>query len=200
MRRIGESVTEILQGSEFLSFGFHHDLFNLTRLAEFIHPMVEARTRKTVQTSAILMNLSRIRKRQKPPHQASEPFKIDHINIHANLCSITILKTRESHRILNEMFGRIQGEGGFITITEGVGEITTIVEMSQLPMAEKLLGRRQRRIQRGLAGLGIKFSEKYLARPGILYLILQRVVFQNINVSEVASTAFSPVCFSRYWS
>lgn len=197
MLRIGEAIIEILQGSEFLSFGFHHDLFNLTHLAVFIRPMVEARTKKEVQTSAILMNLSRIRRRQKPPPQMLEPFKIDHVRIHANLCSVTLLKTKESHRILNELFGRVLEKAGFITITEGVGEITTILEMDHLPLAEKLLGRRQRTIQQGLAGLGIKFHEKYLSRPGILYMILQRVVFQNINVCEIASTSTEFIIYMK---
>ena len=62
MIKISDAVREILDGSTFLQFGLHHKLINLSQLARFLHPLVEARTKKEVQRSAIHMALSRIGK------------------------------------------------------------------------------------------------------------------------------------------
>ena len=78
-------------------------------MARFIHPLVEARTQKSVQVSAILMNLSRMHQKlaQHTSH-AQQKFYIDKINIHTNLCSFTLVKTSQSHRELNRMYSEIQ--------------------------------------------------------------------------------------------
>lgn len=48
MIKISEAIQDIVHNNDQLRFGFHHQLFNLSQVARFIQPLVEARTQKSV--------------------------------------------------------------------------------------------------------------------------------------------------------
>ena len=128
MLKIADAVQEIVLQNDLLHFGFHHRLLNLSQVARFIRALVEARTRKEVRESAVLMSLSRLQaKLEEKVRAPGSGLILDKINIHSGLCSLTLLKTAESHRELNRLFNRVQKKQGFITITEGISEITAII-------------------------------------------------------------------------
>jgi len=190
MIKISDAIKEIVHNNDQLLFGFHHQLLNLSQVARFIQPLVEARTQKSVQVSAILMNLSRMHP-QLAQHQARPPqkFYIDKINIHTDLCAFTLVKTSQSHRDLNRMYSEIQKRDGFMTLTEGISEITTIVESENFGLAETWINAPLRLVNRDIASVGVVFHEKFIEVPGLLYMILQTLTMQHINIVELASTA-----------
>ncbi len=190
MIKISDAIQEVVQNHDQLRFGFYHQLFNLSQVARFIQPLVEARAQKEVQVSAVLMNLSRMQKKlsqHKPSPQ--QHFYIDKINIHTDLCSFTMVNTGQSHRELNQMYAEIQERNGFMTITEGISEITAIVESENFGLVSKLVTAPVYLVNQEIASVGVKFHEKFIEVPGLLYMILQMVAMQNINVIELASTA-----------
>lgn len=190
MIKISDAIKDIVHNNDPLLFGFYHHLLNLSQVARFIHPLVEARTQKSVQVSAILMNLSRLQQtlaQHKLPTQ--QKFYIDKINIHTELCSFTLVKTSQSHRELNRMYSEIQKRDGFMTITEGISEITAIVENENVGLASKWITESIRLVNQDIASVGVKFHEKFIEVPGLLYMILQMVSMQHINIVELASTA-----------
>jgi aspartokinase len=190
MLKVSDAVREIMEGNALLRFGLHYRLLNLSQVARFIRPMVEARTKKEVRPAAVLMNLSRLQSRLSRKTKPGLPeFFLDKINIHSGLCSLTLYKTRDSHKELNRIFTWIHDRGGFITLTEGVSEITVIIEMENVERVGKMLSEQPRNVHKHLASVGVKFSQKYLAVPGVLHQLMQQVALQNINVVEVASTA-----------
>jgi hypothetical protein len=44
-------------------------------------------------------------------------------------------------------------------------------------------------VNQNIASVGVKFHEKFIEVPGLLYMILQVVTMQHINIVELASTA-----------
>ena len=190
MLRIGESVEALIDSHPALRFGFHHRLLNLTRLARFLQPSVAARTRKDVTENAILMNLSRLQRKSAPaPTGVDDPLVLDRVTIQPGLASVTRIKTAESHRELDRLFDRIQTSGGFLTVTEGIREITVILDASNLEFLLSLSKSKPRLIHRQLACVAVSFAERYLKVKGILHQLLQEVALQDINVVEVTSTA-----------
>ncbi len=190
MIKISDAIKDIVHNNDQLLFGFHHQLLNLSQVARFIHPLVEARTQKTVQVSAILMNLSRMHQKlaqHEPPLQ--QKFYIDKINIHTDLCSFTLVKSSQSHRELNRMYSEIQKRNGFMTITEGINEITAIVESENFGLTTKWMTDPIHLVNQDIASVGVVFHEKFIEVPGLLYMILQTVTMQHINIVELASTA-----------
>ncbi len=190
MIKISDAIQDIVQNNEPLRFGFHHQLLNLSQVARFIHPLVEARTQKKVQVSAILMNLSRMNQRlAQTTLNTQSDFYIDKLNIHTDLCSFTLVKTHQSHRELNQMYRQIQEQNGFMTITEGISEITAIVESENFSLTSQLVTAPVRLVNPHIASVGVTFHEKFIEVPGLLYMILQVVTLQDINIVELASTA-----------
>ncbi|MGH9320340.1 MAG: hypothetical protein ACRD21_00655 [Vicinamibacteria bacterium] len=190
MKKVADAVESTVSGHPALAFGFHHRLLNLTKLARFLRSSVEAQTRKGVSESAILMSLSRLQKkwaRSRP--QKTESLALDKVSIVSGLCSVTLAKTQTTHRELNRVFTAVSEQNGFITITEGLREITVIVEVENLARLKKALSSKPKIVNRNLASVGMTFSERYLSVKGVLHQLLEQVALQNINVLEVASTA-----------
>ncbi len=190
MRKISEAVETIVEGHPALSFGIHHRLLNLTKLARFLRASVEAQTRKEVSESAVLMSLSRLQRRwTRSRPQKTDSLVLDKVSIVSGLCSVTLAKTQTTHRELNRVFTAVQEQNGFITITEGLRETTVIVEEENFARLRKALSSRPKIIHHQVASVGMTFSERYLSVKGVLHQLLEQIALQNINVLEVASTA-----------
>jgi len=195
MLKVSDAVAELVQQNPLFHFGFHHQLLNLSQLARFLRPLVEARTLKEVQDTAILMALSRMRKDFPPLESLPRSFKLDKINVHAGLCSCTWLKTESSHRELNRLYHKVQEANGFMTITEGMTEMTAILEETHFETAQETIAQEPRHVYRPIAGVGVKFQERHLRTSGLIYQLVQQVALQRINLIEVNSTATE---FSMY--
>jgi aspartokinase len=190
MMKISDALETIVEGNPALAFGLHHRLLNLTKLARFLRPSVEAQTRKGVSDSAVLMSLSRLqRKWSRSRPQKTDALVLDKVSIVSGLCSVTLAKTHTTHRELNRVFAAVQERNGFITITEGLREITVIVEEENFERLRKSLSSRPKIVHRSVASVGMTFSERYLSVKGVLHQLLEQIALQNINVLEVASTA-----------
>ena len=189
MPTISDAVRDVVEGSPLLQVGLHHRLLNLSQVARFIRPLVEARARKPAKPSAILMGLSRLQRAAEadaPPEE--EPFYLDRLSVHAGLCALTLTKTSEAHEEVGRLMQRVREEGGYFTVTEGSAEITAILEARHLPFLADVRAAAPKGVQRQLAGLGVQFRAPYVEKPGLLYRLLQRLALQRINVVEVAST------------
>lgn len=188
MKKIGEATHDIVANNPLLHFGFYHRLLNLSQTARFIQPLVEARTKKSVRASAVLMNLSRLQAKLVAPERFDD-LVIDKISIHSGLCSLTVFKTSRVNEELNRLFTLIRRRGGFITVTESVDEVTAILEDRDFAEATNILSETPRYIYRDIASVGIRLSDENIVTPGVIYRLLQQVSLQGINVMEVASTA-----------
>ncbi len=190
MIKISDVIYEIIKENQSLNYAFHHRLLNLSQVARFIKPSVETRTHKDVTESAILMSLSRLQTKMGnfDPAQLSEVV-LDKVTVHSGLCTMTVTKSARVHRNVNLLFGKVRADDGFMTITEGLSEITIILDNDHYDLACKTLSEEPRFCNRSLASVGVKFSSSMLKRPGLIYQLLQQVVLLNINVIEVVSTA-----------
>ena len=188
MLKISDAIRDIVAGNSLLGFGMHHRLLNLSQVSRFIQPMIEARTKKEVKPSAILMNLSRMQNQVELP-EVEKSFFINQVTIQSGLCCLTYIKTTETHRGFHRCFAAIQEKNGFMTITEGIREITVIVENEHRDLVSKMVPDRPSFVHEGIASVGVKFRRKFLSEPGLIYRVLQQLAVQNINVTEVTSTA-----------
>ncbi len=191
MRPIRSAILEVLNSSSELQFGFHSRLFNLTALANFIWPMLEAKTRKEVKTSSIVMALSRILRESKrrPTNQIQERFVIENISVQSGLIVITLNRTAENHRAAEIIYSRLRKKDSYFTMSEGSSEIALIFQGSYRELVLGLLPQRPKLIREKVASLSLRFHPKYIEVPGLLYKILQQISLQGINLVELASTA-----------
>lgn len=188
MIKISDALEDLVQSNPFLMHGLHHKLLNLSQVARFVQPLIAARINKEVQTSALLMSLSRLQTRFASSNKAKAiAFHVDNITVQSDLAIMTVEKSRESHRKVGSIYTRIQNAGGYITITEGLSEITIILDRDFLPIAQEALDKIAFKSS-SVAALSVKFSEKYLRTPGFFFAIFESLAFQGINIVELAST------------
>lgn len=190
MLKITDAVLDLIAHNSFLQLGLSHRLLNITQLAKFLHPLVEARVKKDVQASAIAMALSRKQRELEFDNLEPEsPFKVDNISVHSDLYAVTYAKSKDIHRVVNTIYNRIQSRGGYITITEGVNEITMIVESAFSAYIADTVDDSPVSEHESVASVGIKFNVRYLNIPGFFFRVFQQLYFQKVNLLEIASTA-----------
>ncbi len=187
MLKIKDSIKELIENNSFFNFGIYYKLLNLTKVAKFIKPHIEAKTKKRVTENAILMSLSRIQSETKRKIKDSE-FKIENMIIHSDLCTMTFYNTKDTHQKINRLYAGVLNEKGFMTITEGSNEITIIFENRFLSKIKSELHEKPKYSKEKISSICIKFNEKYMKIPGLLYLILQQIALQNLNIIELNST------------
>ena len=188
MKRIKDAAITIIENNSVLHFGFYHRLLNLSQVARFLRPLIAARTRKEVSDSAVLMSLSRMQSTLSPP-VSTDKLVLNKINIHTGLCSLTVLKKPEIHSELGSIFSKVRRRGRFITVTEGINEITIILEDEDFELANQILSTPPGYVYRNIASVGVRFSDETIVNPGVIYQLIQQVALQKINIIEVASTA-----------
>lgn len=188
MLKLTDSVKDIINSNSFLNSGISSRLLNLSSVAKLIKPLVEARTKKDVKTSAILMSLSRIQRESHEKAALAEKFEITNLTVYSSLCSITFFESQGIQNKISEIYKEIKKNNGRITLIQGVGEIAVIIDENQIPIIEKHIKEPQRNMQKNLAALGIYFNPKHYETPGFIHYITQQIAFQGISIYEISST------------
>ncbi len=188
MLRISDALDTIIKDSSFFQAGLGHRLFNLSQLADFLHPLVEARLKRQVQRGALVMNLSRLQKRMQKVSEFLAEVVIQKLTIQANLYTATFPHTHEVRKAVHQFQKTVYGHRGFINVTEGQREITLIVEQGFLEEMPQYIPQKPSNVTTNITGIGLQFGTEFSEQPGFLYQILQKIALQNLNVVELFST------------
>ena len=188
MLKINTALNSIIRENPFLEFGFHHGLFNQAQLSRYLNPMINSRCQKQVSESAIMMALSRLKTHTHQSPLKSEQYIIDKLTVFSGLATASYSRTSESHKKLNLLNGYITSRNGFCNVCEGMSEITIIIDSTYHQKLIKSVSQKPLYTHQQVCSICVKFSEKYATIPGMLYMILQRVALQNINLIEISST------------
>jgi hypothetical protein len=188
MLRISDAVREIVEADPALRTGLAQRLMNLSQVARHIHSSVEARTHKPVQHAAIAMALSRLQA-ELPDLDAGPPLDLaNRITVQRGLTVLTFPNTPATHEGLLALQQELRPKRRYLTITEGIREITVIVEERARETVSETVPVRPGRVARGVASLSVSLTAENLSTPGVLYRLLQPLALQGLNVAEVAST------------
>jgi hypothetical protein len=188
MLKISEAVRDIVDHDPALKSGLAQRLMNLSQVARHIHAAVEARTRKAVRHGAIAMALSRLQTELPELGEGDDLRLADRITVQRGLAVVTLPNVAQVHHGLLELQRRAREEGHHLTITEGIREITLIVDEPALDAALGDVGVTPSRALRGIASLSVSLTRENLRTPGVLYRLLQPLALQGVNLAEVTST------------
>jgi len=188
MIKASDAILAIIKGNAFLEFGVHHQLFNNAQLARYLQPFVAARTHTDTTESAIAMALSRLASSlvENTPEPADFQFK--NVNVTAGLCTASFTRTMSVHRSVNRLQAEMYKKEAFCSVSEGMKEVTVIVENRFEERLLTLVGEQPVYQHTNLASVEIYFGNDYTETPGMLYMLLQRAALQNLNLIEITST------------
>ena len=195
MRTAADTLREIIHENALLQTGLRHGIFNLSRLAQFLRPELEARSKKALSESAILMQLSRLNRAGQFGAESEVEIRLNTITVYSNLTVITFGKSALTEREFSRLHKRIAGDGGFFTLTEGAHQLTFIMEERHRSWLLDGLAVAPLYEQSGVSALALSFSDEYLKVPGLIYRLCQPLYFQNVNVIEISSTATELIVF-----
>ena len=188
MLKISDAVRVIIESDPGLRTGLAQRLMNLSQVARHIHAAVEARTQKRVKHGAIAMALSRLQA-ELPELDAGPPLDLaNRITVQRGLIVLTYPNAPASREGLLTLQQALRPTPRYLTITEGVREITVIVEERARPTVDETVRVRPTRVTEGVASLSVSLTVENLSTPGVLYRLLQPLALQGLNVAEVAST------------
>lgn len=188
MKKISDAITEIIEGNQMLSFGFHKKLFNLSSLAKYLNPLIEARTKKHVKVSATLMNLSRMQRRAVVKKRKTQKFKINNLVLYSGLLSYTFIRNTETNKKISALYSESQKKNMYFNFSNSSSEITIIMDKAMTTELKKNIKAKEKNKAEGLAAIGINFDQSYTLTPGFIFFILERISMQNINIYEISST------------
>lgn len=189
MLKISDTIKQLLQESPILQFGFSQKLFNLTQLAKFIQQPLETRLQKEIQPSAITMNLSRLQKTVHSHIPIKEIFTVNSISVRNNLATVTYPLTPKIEQLMQDIETESLKNRLYFTVTHSTSEITVCCERSILQIIHKKLSHtRPKYKNESISALRVNFSEAAAHSAGLIYLLVQTLNLQGINIVEIAST------------
>jgi len=192
MITIAEILNRVVVETPFLEEGIADGIINLSALARKVQPQIEKTLMKPVSESAILMALKRMSPKltKKLKLNKQSIFRAGDLTVRSDLSEFTFLRSETLLEKQKLLLHEIKDRGDhFITFTQGVFEITTIVN-SGLAEAVETIFKGEKVISRlsDLAAVTIRLSPQTVHTPGVHYSILKQLALRDINVVEVVST------------
>ncbi len=192
MHKISKIVVDWVEEDESILNLGSQELINWSSYARKIRPEIEKIMGKVVKEGSIVASLVRYF-RNKPSLDPLLPNDkiIERLSIHSNLEGLTLERTESNTTLIQKMYSKLHLEKeNFITITQGVNEITVIAEKAiALQLRGNITQKDMIYDKRQLVGVSIKFHLKYLEVPNILFQLHRKISLKRINIIELISTA-----------
>jgi len=192
MVTISDALARIVSRTPFLEEGLASGIINLSALARVLRPRIEAGLVKDVGDAALVMALKRIsdRLKKRRPRPGEMAKYVSDITVRSHLSEYTFQNSEtllpRQIRLLQEIRGR---NDRFITFSSGASETTAIVS-SDLDGAMRRIFKEEKLLCRygGLSAIILRLTPQTVSAPGIYYLVLKLLAWEDINVIEVVST------------
>lgn len=190
MIKISAIVKEIMDDDDIIKTIASRGVLNSMAYARSIQKEVEDKAMKEVQLGSITAAVNRHIANLTPIHMPSEK-DIQQISVQTNLAGITYERSEEISEKIRQIYNDIKvNNKTYITITQGINEITIIAQ-------DQIINTFRERLKKyptiydisNIIGINIKFGIKYMSIPNLFYLLIRKLALKNINIVEIVSTA-----------
>jgi hypothetical protein len=157
--------------------------------------------KKRITHSSIMMALRRLGKKlnkQFGELQAitENVFELELYNTRYGLFQLTVKRNLENWEKLMHLYKQMEiDRGDFLTITQGIYEITIISnqrfqkDIENLFADAEILNR-----DKNLASISLRIPRDSIETPGLIYFVTKQLFWDNLNIIEVVST-FTEITF-----
>src|SRR3989338_3706455 len=183
MRTIKQELEIVIKKTPFLEEGISLGIVNLSALARKIRPeLAKKMYRRNISIPSLVMALKRMKVQTKSKKSHVSLLKLArNITVRDNLKEITIRNSENTGKVQKEILNTIENKGdAFLNITTGVGETTFIYNDKTAVVMERLLaGEKVIKKIGNLSAISIDLPEVTIVTPGIYYLILKSLAWEN---------------------
>jgi pyruvoyl-dependent arginine decarboxylase (PvlArgDC) len=188
--RISKVVEEIIKKDDLVIALASRRLLNASAYAREIQPEIENILLKEVKLGSIVAAINRYSETV-PEHLIPTKNIIQSLAVHSNLEGVSYERTEETSKIIREVYKSTEVDNKtYVTVTQGINEITVVAESSVLQkFKEALKSKKTIYYKSDLIGITVKFDIACLETPNIMYGLMRRMALKDINLIEVVSTA-----------
>jgi aspartokinase len=190
MITIGELVTQYLKNHPYIEQAIEADLINYSSLARQIRPSFEKELMKRVEASAIGMALRRAAKNIQKKKKQYPLIRPEEIIVRSGITEYTFKKSATIPGAVAEFF-RVTSKDTkyFSVITEGVFEVAVIVSKQYESTVQNIFRDEALIAKQGMvSAVTLRLPTNNVEIPGVYHRFLQKLAWENINVTDVVST------------
>ena len=190
---VAACVKDIIGRNPFISELIGHDLISYSNLARFIRPQIESMCGKSVSEASIIMAARRFSKEiaEEAAAMTGSDGGIEYeISVKTNIYDLNLRRSDETAARLMKLYALVKpSEGDFLNISIGSHEITLAVSENCRKAADAATeGMEVVHTYTDLVALTIVFHGDFLQTPGVTYLAVRKLAWENINIIEIVST------------
>lgn len=190
MKKTSVVVAELVSESVTLQNQLVHGTANLSALARKIHTAVEKRAKRQVRVETVTVALHRHQKRLSKTLPQVPVFSFQDSLMQTGLSELIFPKTAEFLLRLSVANRHFLEKGLFITVTQGINEISIVALTKQIPNLLRDLTPFQTQVRiDDLANLTFKVPASYTHTPNIFYALLSALAAKHINIIELTTTS-----------
>ena len=191
MVTISHIVKKIVSGQPFVEEALANGIINIANLAENMLPRIEQELGKKIKSPSVVMALRRYAD-EISGHRKQAAFDYSgELIIKTSICDFTVAKTTTLMAKLRTIHNLVNLErGDTLNVIIGNNEVSIIIsdrygeKLKSFLSGEKILNKEQ-----NLASLAIIFkSEKFTDTPGVIFNIVRKLAWENVNIYEIVST------------
>ena len=189
MIKIQPIVRETVLGDFEAYVALTNHYMNMSSYAYRIRPLVEARAKKQVTITSLVVALSRLRKEFKKEKPLIQEVKITNITTKLPLSEVVYENTNVSIARLESFHKKVPiTREDFFTTTVGTTELTLVCSSHLARKVLKHFGVKPKIFINDLAAIGISFSPEQLNVPNTLFSLISVVARARVNIAEIVST------------
>jgi hypothetical protein len=198
MVSIASEVRRIISERPFLEEALARGIINYNNLAKELemelseNPLLKD---QKIKQSAIMMALRRLAKDLNREFSRLNTIAGNAPNVKLfssiyGLIEITIERSPTSLEKIRDLYDIVNlQKGDFLTITQGIYELTIIVNEEYEDMITDLLGQDNVvQVNKELASLSLKIPESAIDEEGLFYSVTKALYWADINIVEIVST------------
>ena len=190
MVTISRVVEKVIGDNPILQEAISRGIINYAALAEDIKPKIEQEMRAPIKTSAIMMALRRLSEKLEKSFVSKAKFdKNADIFVKSDLFEITLKKSRRTYSLIKEVYENVDPEKDFLTVTQGLSQITLISNKRNKKYIMEKLGKEKivKEIN-DLACISTILPLNAIDQVGYFYNITRGFAWENIPIIEIVST------------
>lgn len=190
MVTVSHLVKKYVDESPFISEAMTRGILSNPGLAEELKPKLEKDLNKKISLPAIIMALRRHADEMQTIPGLSTKKKISHeISLRTGISVIAVKKNFDIFKNLDKMYKIVDiGSGDTLNISHGNNEVSIIIsdkysnEVLALLKKENIVSSNT-----GLVSLTLTFDKHYIKTPGMIFAVIRRLAWNNINIIELVS-------------
>ena len=191
MVTVSHIVKKIIREKPYIEEAIRRNIISYGNLAEQIIDKIKAELNKEVRHSAVVMALRRHAESLNEKFVALKNFDYSsEIVLKTNICDFNVIKSNTLLNKLKSLYEMVDfDKGDTLSIILGNYEVSIILTEKYIDKLEKFLkGEKILNKEKDLVALSISFKGDFFHTPGVIFTVVRRIAWEDINIYEIIST------------